>query len=321
MFSKEFFEELYFNQNLTQKQIAEKINMSQSFVNSQFMKLGIKSKKAWSNEDVEFLEDNFGIKSVKTLAKCLDRTEDAVIIKAKRLGLGCINQSSELLTLRDIYRAIGADMKTVKIWIRKYGLIASKRTLSKEKAYWRISLNNFWKWAEEHQDLVKWSKFPVNILGKEPKWAAAARKKDLERPKKEAYKWTNSEDQILTMYWNANKDAKDIAEIMHRSKQGILRRAARLRLERRNIQLPFKSIEDEILINMKLQGYRDIDIAEELGRSYGSVKFRRTQLIKEGKLKWIYREKATKNSDQSVPSSIRKITIPLYHENGGMQVD
>lgn len=27
------------------------------------------------------------------------------------------------------------------------------------------------------------------------------------------------------------------------------------------------------------------------------------------------RKKATKNSDQSVPSSIRKITVPLYHEN------
>ncbi|OSA98146.1 UNVERIFIED_ORG: hypothetical protein B2H98_05505 [Clostridium botulinum] len=29
--------------------------------------------------------------------------------------------------------------------------------------------------------------------------------------------------------------------------------------------------------------------------------------------------KATKNPDQSVQSSIRKISIPLYHENGGMQ--
>ncbi|MGN2336837.1 hypothetical protein ACTFIN_01755 [Clostridium cagae] len=321
MFSKEFFEELYFNQNLTQKQIAAKINMSQSFVNSQFMKLGIKSKSGWSKKDVAFLEDNFGIKSVKTLAKCLNRTEDAVIIKAKRLGLGGINQSSELLTLRDIYRAVGADMKTVKIWIRKYGLIASKRTLSKEKAYWRISLNNFWKWAKEHQELIKWSRFEVNSLGKEPKWTVDARKSDLKRPKKEAYKWTKEEDKLLRMYWNANKEAKEIAQIMHRSKQGVLRRASRLELNRRIILLPFKLIEDEILINMKLQGYRDIDIAEELGRSYGSVKFRRTQLIKQGKLKWVYREKATKNPDQSVQSSICKFTIPLYHENGGTQVD
>lgn len=33
------------------------------------------------------------------------------------------------------------------------------------------------------------------------------------------------------------------------------------------------------------------------------------------------KEKATKNPDQSVQSSICKITIPLYHENGGTQVD
>ncbi|NFN81258.1 hypothetical protein FDB25_12645 [Clostridium botulinum] len=313
MFSKEFFEELYFNQSLTQKQIAEKINMSKSFVSSQFTKFGIKSKSRWSKKDVEFLEDNFGIKSIKTLAKCLNRTEYAVIVKAKRLGLGGINSASDLLTLKELSRAIGADVKTIKIWINKYGLVGSKRTLSKNATYWRISLDNFWKWAKAHQNLVKWSKFPINMLGKEPKWVIEARKQDLERPKKEDYNWSKEEDKILIMYWNANKKSKDIAEIMNRSRQGVLKRVARLGLNKRNIQLPFKTVEDEILMNMKLQGYRDIDIAEELGRSYGSVAFRRKQLIKQGKLKWIYREKATKEPTKVSKVAKQIIQTKLYH--------
>ena len=40
-------------------------------------------KKVWSKEDEMYLEDSWGVKSIKTIAKNLGRSENAVIVRAK----------------------------------------------------------------------------------------------------------------------------------------------------------------------------------------------------------------------------------------------
>ncbi|WP_315074194.1 hypothetical protein [uncultured Clostridium sp.] len=294
MLSKDLLENLYFKQGKTQGEIAKIFNVSQSHISAQFVNLGIKSRRVWTKEDLQYLEEKFGTLSVKTIAKHTGKTEDAVIIKAKRTGLGGINKASELLNLREISRALNADIKTIRIWINKHGLKAIRKVLSKERAYWRINIKDFWKWAETHQDLIKWSKFEKNILGKEPSWVDKARKEHLLKPSRQAEKWTAKEDKILEMYWTAGKETKEIGVILNRSPQAIVRRAKRRELSRRKIELPWQPIEDEILIDMKLKGLFDREIADELGRGVGSVTWRRRKLIKEGRLV-LDNEKATKD--------------------------
>lgn len=302
--SKETLEELYFKQHKNQYEIAEILGTTQSRVSAIFTKYGFDFRGKWTKEDIEYLEENFGLKTIKALARKLNRSEDAVIIKAKRIRLGGITSTTNYINASQLADAIGADRKTVGRWINEKGLKAKKTVLAKERTYWRITLKNFWDWAKEHQDCIKWSRFELNSLGKEPSWVEAARKKDLEKPKKQDLKWTKEQDKMLIMYWNTGKESKEIANIMHRSRNAILRRASRLGLSRRNIELPWTDIEDEMLIDMKLKGMRDVDIAEEIGRSCPSVAWRRRKLIKEGKLNWAWRnKKATKNPDRSILSS------------------
>lgn len=317
--SKETLEELYFKQHKTQYEIAEILGITQSRVSAIFVKYGFDFRGKWTKEEIEYLEENFGLKTVKAIARKLNRSEDAVIIKAKRIGLGGITETTNSINATQLANAIGTDSKTVIRWINKKGLKAKKLVMAKERIYWRITLINFWDWAKENQDCIKWSRFEVNSLGKEPSWVEAARKKDLEKPKKQHLKWTKEQDKMLKMYWNTEKKIKEIAEIMNRSVDAVSRRAARIGLSRRNIELPWTDIEDEMLIDMKLKGMRDVDIAEEIGRSYPSIAWRRRKLIKEGKLNWAWRnKKATKNPDQSIHSSktenILKNSTSLYHE-------
>lgn len=316
--SKEILEELYFKQNKTQYEIAEILGVTQSCVSANFVKYGFDFRSKWTKEDIEYLEDNFGLKNIKTLARKLNRSEDAVIIKAKKIGLGGITETTNCINASQLADAIGADAKTVLRWINDKGLKARKIVLAKEKAYWQIKLENFWKWASINKDRINWAKFEVNNLGKEPLWVEEIRKRDLAKPKNQNTKWTKEQEKKLIMYWNAGKTASEIAKIMNRTKEGVWRKVARLGLDKRVVALPFKKIEDEILINMKLNGAKDIEIAEELGRSYGSVSFRRKTLIKEGKLNWKYRDKkATKNPNQSILSSTHKTmhknSTSLYH--------
>ena len=54
--------------------------------------------KWWSNEEIEFLEDNWGYKSIPVIAKSLNRTINAVKVKAVRLGLGDHLDSGNYIT-------------------------------------------------------------------------------------------------------------------------------------------------------------------------------------------------------------------------------
>lgn len=289
MIDKKLLEKLYFKQGRTQGEIAKMLDVSQAYISNQFVKQGIKARRLWPQEDLDYLEDKFGTISVKGIAKHLGKTEDAIIIKAKRLGLGSITNASELLNANQLAKAIGADRKTIARWINNQGLKATLKIISKERPVWRIDINNFWKWANEHQELIRWSKFPINALGKEPSWTNESRKKYLLKPKREAEKWNKKEDESLRMYWNVGKSTKEIGEILNRSPKAILKRAARIGLSRRKIKIPWKPIEVETLIKMKQEGYTDTEVAEELGRGMEGIAYKRKILIKNNELNWNYR--------------------------------
>lgn len=282
--SKELLEDLYFNKNMSQPQIAKHLFVSQSVVSVNFTKYGFKSRRIWNEADVEYLEDNWGKWSVECLAKNLNKSVHAVNAKAKRLGLGGVNKSSEYIVAAELAKAIGYDSKTVYRWINEKGLIARKRKLS-NKYFWRIDLKDFWDWALDNKDLIDWRKIKSNALGLEPAWVADVRKNSYNCPANLCARWTEPQDKMLIMYWNIGKSIKEISELMSRSQSGIKKRAARLGLPKKIIEIPWKSVEDSLLIEMYSVGLSDSGIAEELGRSRSSVRYRRNKLIKLGILK------------------------------------
>lgn len=280
---KNILYDLYFNQNMSQNQIAKKLNVAQSTVSVNCSKYGFTKKYYWSDEEILFLEENWGKKSMKCIAKNLNKSVHAVNVKAKRLKLGGINTASEYITASELARAIGYADRTVIRWIKQKGLIGAKRKLS-ARPFWRIDLRDFWKWAFDNKDLIDWRKIKENSLGLEPKWVKDVRKASYKYPDNWGTRWNKEQDKLLTMYWNAGKTANEIAELMNRTPTGAKKRAGRLGLDKRVIEIPWKSIEDEILISMKIQGFSDYSIAEELGRGRSSVTYRKNKLIKLGLL-------------------------------------
>lgn len=277
--SKEKSERLY-SQELNQKSIAGLNNHG----------------KSWSKEEIDYLEEKYGLTSIPTIAKKLGRTEQAIIIKAKRLGLGGVLDATELLNSSQLAIALNVDKSTTIRWIKEKGLKASFRKIGLKRRFYLISLENFWKWAEENHKIINWLKFQEGALGKEPLWAKEVRK-NFKIEKNATKRWTEKEDSFLKMYWKEGKSCKEIAKILHRTPVAIKKRTTKLNLEKRNIQIPWKPIEVQTLIEMKLNGALDVEIAEELGRGVECIAWKRKELVKEGKLNWKYdRKKNGRNS-------------------------
>lgn len=289
LIDKELLYGLYFKKGKSHKEIAEELNVSTSMVSRYFIKYGFKSRKAWTKDEIKFLEEKYGILSFKTIGKRLGRTPEAIQVKAKRMKLGGIFNTSEYLTASELARSLNVDNKAIIRWIEKHELEATFRKIGLKGYFWRIKPNNFWKWAKDHQDMIKWSKMDINILGKEPKWVSAARKKDSAKPTRQSTNWTSAEDGYLKMYWNLGKTTKEIAEILNRTMPGVQRRARRIGLAPKLITIHWKPIEIKILKEMKVQGYTDSEVAEELGRDIPSVSWKRKMLKKSGELDWNYR--------------------------------
>lgn len=302
MIDKDILYDLYYKKGKTQYEIAEILNISQQKVSLNFKKYGFKSRNSWSEDDVEYLKKYIGIRSVYSIAKKIGKSPKATLRKAERLGLGATNYLTDEMTARELARAVGTDGKTVVRWINTQGLKANKKKLSLKRAFWRISITDFWEWAEKNRNLINWHKFELNILGKEPKWVEEARKLNLKQPRNHNYKWTKNQDKILTMYWNAGKTTEEIGVIVKKTGNAVSKRAYKIGLKKRKIAIKWKPIEDKILIDLKLKGFTDNEIAEELGRSYGSVKWRKQKMIQEGKLK---------NIEDRIPAKVNLSSINL----------
>lgn len=240
--------------------------------------------RLWKQEEIDFLQDNLGVLSYKAIGKKLNRTSEAVKSKCKKLRLGGGTLVSDCLTTAELGRAIGRDKSTIVRYIKNNGLPARKKVLASKRAYYQISLTNFWRWAEKNKELIKWDKFEEGSLGLEPKWVKEVRRKSFSKPRNRETYWTEKEDKLLKFYWNSGKDLGELANILKRSYGAVNARAKKLNLKRKMIEIKWKDIEVEILIKMANEGFTNVQIAEKLGRSTLSVRGKRTNLVSVGLL-------------------------------------
>lgn len=158
--------------------------------------------KRWTEEELTLLEDKWGIWSVNRLAKELQRTEAAIIVKAERLKLGGAYNS--YLTTSEVGALFGVHRRTVlHYWINKYGLKAKANKLRSQKIY-RVTIDDLITWAKENQD--KWDSRNLDeyALGKEFDWLVEKRKQD-------------AKNTIVTGDWSL-KDYKTLIDL---SEQGV----------------------------------------------------------------------------------------------------
>lgn len=75
--------------------------------------------RAWSQEDLNRLEELTEKYPLATVARILNRSENAVFLKRQRLGIGGFMANTDMLTRNTLSRILGVENRTIQYWERK----------------------------------------------------------------------------------------------------------------------------------------------------------------------------------------------------------
>lgn len=120
----------------------------------------------WTDREIRYLESKYLNQAVSITAKRLNRTERAVVKKALDMGLSKVH---DVLSVNKLAECFNVTHKVVMKWINQYDLPCRKFKCSCCTKY-MIDLENFWKWAEQHKDIINWTKYDYMTLALEPEW-------------------------------------------------------------------------------------------------------------------------------------------------------
>ena len=195
----------------------------------------------WPKEQEEYLCENWGKVSIPSIAKKLNRSNNAVIIKAQKLGLGGFLSSGEYISFNQLLIALGVQKgcgyKNTS-WIKNRGFpVHRKKVLN--NTFRIVYIDEFWEWAEQNRAFIDFSKMEPLALGEEPEWVTQQRKEDFK--KHHACKntpWTKLEDEKLTHYVRQRQYTyTEIAAMLRRTEGAVLRRCNDLNLKDRPVRL------------------------------------------------------------------------------------
>ena len=205
-------------------------------------------KYKWTPEQEAYLSENWGKYSIPTLAKNLNRTENAIVIRASRLKLGSALMGGDYVTLNQLIIAVrghnGGGGYIVESWVKKRGLpVHTKRV--KKNSFRVVYLDEFWEWAKQNRSFLDFSKFEPMVLGEEPDWVAEQRKKDytaFSLQRKDP--WTKADDQrLLHLLQQQRYGYKELSEMLKRSAGAIQRRCQDLGTKYRPVKADNHSAE------------------------------------------------------------------------------
>lgn len=273
--------------------------------------------KPWSAEEYELLKSHWGSKSLRYIAKLLGRSENAVKIKVDRLGLGPFLENGEYVTINQLLSAIG-------MWYgRKNRLIKNgfpiKYKRNNKNRFAVVYIEDFWEWAEQHKELIDFSKIPLNILGKEPVWVKASRTADYNNKAKTS-PWTPSEDsQLVDMLKSYRYYIDDIAAALNRTEGAVKRRIHDLGIIYRPLKhqsRPWTDSEVLQLLEMRSSGYSWSAIGKKLGRSGASCSGKFDNLANP-----YYNKRYTRNSKAALRECFQKEMCSHWHKASGCDVN
>lgn len=234
----------------------------------------------WTKEEEEYLQEKYGTVGIKSIAKNLNRTVSAVVQKANRMKLGAFTLQGEYVTYNQLMIAIGTGKGYSyynESWIKKRGFPVKYKTVINCRVK-VVYIDDFWKWAEENQSFVDFSKIEKNILGKEPKWVDKKRKQDFLRSKRRKLTpWTKTDDAKLRKMLSEYKYTyQEIAAELKRTEGAVVRRMSTLGIKERPLRRsPHEKWTDENLARLKemiIAGcYNYQDMSLEIGKSSKAI--------------------------------------------------
>lgn len=220
----------------TDEELAAAVGHPVSSTHARRLKLGLKQRESskgpkWSQEELDYIREMWGEKTVPQIAKHLGRSINAVKVKTVRLGYTGQKWSGEMMSARKVSELLGVDVHAVcDFWIPKCGLKGKRRRLGQSKKTTTIIMfEDLLKWLEAHQDLWDSRRVELFALGMEYDWLTEKRKTDAGKPARKAQKWTQQEDDRLIFLFKRNEMTyAEIGAELGRTARGIERRLRRL---------------------------------------------------------------------------------------------
>lgn len=246
--------------------------------------------RVWTAAETEYLEENWGMKSIPTIAKNLNRTVNAIKIRASRLGLGAVLMSGDYITLNQLQLAVtGADYGgysyKMKSWVRNRGLPIHTKKVD-QCSFRVVYLDEFWEWAYKNRSFIDFSKMEPLALGAEPDWVEEQRKKDYHAfnlQRKDP--WTPGEDRkLLDLLKQQKYGYAEISKILRRSEGAIQRRCLDLKTPYRPVKADNRGDE------WTEEDYQILAEGIRAGDSYAAIgnRIEKSEKAVRGKVYYVY---------------------------------
>ncbi|NFM30643.1 hypothetical protein FDC02_04905 [Clostridium botulinum] len=237
-----------------------------------------KKRRDYTKEELIYLEEKWGAKSVKAIARKLNRSEWAVRMKAYKMGLGDPKLSIDGITINQLSKAIGVHYHSImRTWVEQYDFPVKNKVLINENIAY-VTQNYFWDWAKDNKNLIDFSRIEENILGKEPQWAKEKRRIDIFANNKSRNKrpWTDPDvEKLISLLKTYNFTYADIAERLGRSQSAIKRKIYDLKIPYRPVPKRrgvFWTKDQKVkLKELYDKGYTPTLISKTIGKSEFSI--------------------------------------------------
>ena len=165
-------------------------------------------------ENLKYLNNRYLKQSVETTAKRLNRSIPSVKGKARKLGLN--NYYGEKISAKTLAKCFHSDIRVILRWIDKFDLPCKKVELDNQTRY-SIDPVEFWKWAENHKDIINWKKYERETLFPEPSWINYEWKKDNGKPERHRNRITDFEKAAIKGMMRKGMGNKEIAKEINRT--------------------------------------------------------------------------------------------------------
>lgn len=167
--------------------------------------------RAWSQEELIRLEELTEKYPLATVARKLNRSENAVFLKRQRTGIGGFIANTDMLTRNTLSRILGVENRTIQYWERK-GMKSVRK-----KPYVMYRQQDIIRYMEEHPEDWNAARITDDSLFMRYDWYKEKRRTD----KPNRYNWTEAEVSWMKTLRRQGFTIREIAEKMNRSESSI----------------------------------------------------------------------------------------------------
>ena len=217
-------EEQYLRNNYNHKSISEiskELHRSYCSVQAKAQKLNLctpkeGNRREWTQEEEDYLEKYYEKRGSDFIAKKFNRSKQSIKRKAQSIGVNAYVGTE--LYVKQISYAFNCDSRVINRWIDKLGLPCREFYRGQTK-FRTIDVKKFWKWAENHKDIVPFNKYERYSLLPEPVWIRDAMKDNMNNNHRKSI---SSYDKMIVIRMKKDgKTFKEIATALNRTEHAV----------------------------------------------------------------------------------------------------